>query len=93
MNAWFGAKGVVATAAIAGLASVDPAAISVATLASAGKLTSAEAGVPILVALSANTITKAVLCLSAGSRGFALRVIPGLVFVVLAAWAGWWWMA
>jgi len=93
MNAWFGAKGVVATAAIAGLASVDPAAISVATLASAGKLTPAEAAVPILVALSANTITKAVLCLSAGSRGIALRVIPGLVFVVLAAWAGWWWMA
>jgi uncharacterized membrane protein (DUF4010 family) len=90
MNEWFGGNGITATAAIAGLASVDPAAISVATLASAGKITAEDAAVPILIALSANTLTKAALCFSAGSRGFALRVVPGLILMVLAAWLGWW---
>ncbi|MGQ0445875.1 MAG: MgtC/SapB family protein [Beijerinckiaceae bacterium] len=91
MNEWFGGRGVSATAAIAGLASVDPAAISAATLVTAGKFAATDAMIPILVAFSTNTITKAVLCLSVGSRGYALRVIPGLTLVALAAWIGWWW--
>ena len=91
MNEWFGRNGVTATAAIAGLASVDPAAISAATLVNAGKITATDAVLSILVALSANTLTKIVLCLSIGSRGYALRVIPGLVLEALAAWIGWWW--
>jgi uncharacterized membrane protein (DUF4010 family) len=90
MNEWFGASGVAATAALAGLASVDPAAISVATLARAGKIAASDAPLPILIALSTNTITKAVLAMSAGSFGFALRVLPGLTLVILAVWTGWW---
>jgi len=43
MNEWLGASGVAATAALAGLASVDLAAISVATLAGAGKITTTKA--------------------------------------------------
>ena len=77
MNEWFGASGVAATAALAGIASVDPAAISVATLARTGKIAASDAALPILIALSRNTITKAVLTISAGSFGFALRVLPG----------------
>jgi uncharacterized membrane protein (DUF4010 family) len=91
MNEWFGRNGLTATAAIAGLASVDPAAISAATLVNAGKIMATDAVFSILVALSANTLTKIALCLSTGSRGYALRVIPGLILVALAAWAGWWW--
>ncbi len=88
---WFGTRGVMITAAIAGFINTDSAAISVAALATVGKIAPTDAAVPILIALSTNTITKVVLCLSSGSRGFALRVIPGLVLVVLAAWTGWWW--
>jgi uncharacterized membrane protein (DUF4010 family) len=90
MNEWLGASGVAATAAVAGLASVDPAAISVATLAGAGKIIPTDAAFPILIALTTNTITKAILAITAGGLGFALRVFPGLVLVVVAAWAGWW---
>ncbi|QBR70505.1 hypothetical protein CU048_03560 [Beijerinckiaceae bacterium] len=90
MNEWFGATGVVATAAFAGLASIDPAAISVAVLTSAGKMAASEAVLPILIALSVNTLTKIVLAITTGGLGFSLRVVPGLAFVVLAAWAGWW---
>jgi len=90
MNEWLGASGVAATAALAGLASVDPAAISVATLAGAGKITTTKAALPILIALTTNAITKAVLTITSGDLGFALRVIPGLVLVIMAAWTGWW---
>jgi len=87
---WFGASGVIVTTTLAGLVNVDPAAISVATLASAGKMTPTETALPILLALSANTITKAILCIYAGGYRFALRVVPGLALVLLAAWTGWW---
>lgn len=90
MNEWFDGKGVTFTTAVAGLANVDPPAISAAALVNAGKINAEDAAVPILAALSANTLTKTVLCLSTGSRGYALRVIPGLILAALAAWAGWW---
>jgi uncharacterized membrane protein (DUF4010 family) len=57
---------------------------------SAGKITAEDAAAPILIALSVNTVTKSSLCFSAGSRGFALAVVPGLILVFLAAWLGWW---
>ncbi len=90
MNKLFGGRGVTITAAVAGLASVDPPAVSAAALVNAGKIDAEDAAIPILAALSANTLTKIALCLSTGSRGYALRMIPGLIFVALAAWVGWW---
>ena len=38
--------------------------------------------------LSTNTISKLVLAGTSGGRSFAVRVIPGLILVVLAAWSG-----
>jgi len=43
---------------------------------------------PILAGLSTNTISKLVLAGTGGGRSFAVRVIPGLILVVLAAWVG-----
>ncbi|MGA7657390.1 MAG: DUF4010 domain-containing protein [Methylocella sp.] len=87
---WFGTAGVAIAAMVAGFADTHSAAISVATLAVAGKMTPTETALPILLALSTNTITKAVLCLYSGGFGFALRVVPGLALVLLAAWIAWW---
>ena len=87
---WFGTSGVAVAAMVAGFADTHSAAISVATLAVAGKMTPTDAALPILLALTANTITKAVLTITAGGRGFALRVLPGLALVIMAAWTGWW---
>lgn len=84
----FGMGGVVLTAAVVGLANVDPAVISVAYLVGAGKVGAADAVVPILVALSTNTLTKLVMSFS-GGWSFALCQVPGLLLVILAAWAGW----
>jgi hypothetical protein len=48
----------------------------------------ADATVPILAGLSTNTISKVFFAASGGERRFAVRVIPGLIVVALAAWAG-----
>ena len=42
----------------------------------------------LLGGLSTNTISKFVLAGITGGRAFALRVIPGLIVVTLAAWVG-----
>jgi uncharacterized membrane protein (DUF4010 family) len=90
MNQWAGRAGLVAAAALAGFADTHAAAISVASLAAAGKLAPPDALVPILAAFSANTVTKGALALR-GGRPFAVRVIPGLLLVLAAAWAGAFW--
>jgi uncharacterized membrane protein (DUF4010 family) len=63
---WFGKSGVAVTALVTGFADTHSAAISVATLVGAGKLTPADAALPILLGLSANTVTKAVLTITHG---------------------------
>jgi uncharacterized membrane protein (DUF4010 family) len=84
----FGEKGAILAAAIAGFADTHSAAISVASLVASGKLTAPDAILPILAGLSTNTISKILLAITSGGRSFALRVIPGLIMVAFAAWAG-----
>ena len=84
----FGESGVIAAAALAGFADTHASAISVAALVASGKLDAANALLPILAGLSTNTISKIILAATSGGRAFALRVIPGLIAVAGAAWAG-----
>ena len=85
---WFGENGIILAAALAGLVDAHSAAISVASLVASGKMSAADAVLPILTGLSTNTISKLLLAGTSGDRSFAVRVIPGLILVVLAAWAG-----
>jgi uncharacterized membrane protein (DUF4010 family) len=89
VNQWFGSAGLAAAAGLAGFADTHSAAISVASLAAAGKIASSDVVLPVLVGLTTNTVTKAVVAVTTGGRGFALRIIPGLLLVILAAWLGW----
>ncbi|QDM16678.1 MgtC/SapB family protein [Tardiphaga sp. vice352] len=84
----FGENGIIFAAAMAGFADTHSAAISVAALVASGKLAASDALLPILAAFSTNTITKVVLAATSGTLAFAVRVIPGLFLVALAAWAG-----
>ncbi|UFZ07806.1 MgtC/SapB family protein [Bradyrhizobium ontarionense] len=84
----FGEDGVIVAAALAGFADTHAAAISAASLVASGKLTAADAVLPILAGLSTNTLSKMLLAASSGGVSFAARVIPGLILVALAAWAG-----
>ncbi|MFY9549577.1 MAG: DUF4010 domain-containing protein [Thermoanaerobaculia bacterium] len=84
----WGGSGLLPAVALAGFVDAHAAAISAASLAAAGKLAAADAALPILAALSTNTVTKAVVALTVGRGRFAAQTVPGLLLVILAAWAG-----
>ena len=87
-NRWLGSSGLAVAAGLAGFADTHSAAISVASLVAVGKIAAADAVLPILIGLTTNTITKAVVAITTGGRRFAIEVIPGLLLVILAAWMG-----
>jgi uncharacterized membrane protein (DUF4010 family) len=88
LREWFGERGIIVAAALAGFVDTHSAAISVASLVASGKMSAADAVLPILAGLSTNTMSKMLLAGISGGRSFALRVIPGLIVVALAAWGG-----
>ena len=85
---WIGERGVIATAAVSGLADAHAMAVAAASLLVAGKIAPSLAVVAILTALSANTLVKAVLAVTSGGAPYALRIVPGLVLMIAAAWLG-----
>ena len=87
-NEWFGEAGLIAATAIAGFADAHAPSASVAALVAAGKLSPEGAVIPILAAVTTNTITKGMLALASSGRRFAVEIVPGLVLVIVAAWAG-----
>jgi uncharacterized membrane protein (DUF4010 family) len=93
LNAWLGDQGLVLSALVAGLADAHATAASTASLLAAGKIQASQAVLPILLGLSANTLTKAVVAFKSGGVAYAGKIVPGLVFMILAVWAGYWVMA
>jgi len=82
----FGQNGIIAAAALGGLADTHAAAVSVAALVAAGNLAPSEAVLPILAGLSTNTVSKMIFAVSSRSPRYALAVVPGLVIILAAAW-------
>jgi uncharacterized membrane protein (DUF4010 family) len=89
LTQWLGRAGLVAGVAASGFADTHAAAIAVASLAAAGQVTPADAVLPILVAFTTNTVSKAVDAITTGDRAFVVATLPGLLLVVVAAWLGW----
>lgn len=85
---WFGDAGVLIATSVAGFADTHSAAISVASLVESKRIAAPLSVVPILAALTTNTVTKAIFAVWSGGSRFALYVIPGLALLVAAAWAG-----
>jgi uncharacterized membrane protein (DUF4010 family) len=90
LKTWFGQAGLVVASGVAGMADVHASTISVASLAGAGKLSPESAVIPILVAFSVNSTSKAVIALISGGKEFSNKVLLGLIVQVAATWAGWW---
>lgn len=88
LSARFGGAGAAVGAAAAGLVDAHAGAISMASLVASGHMAPRAAVLPILVALTSNTLTKMIFALSGGQRAFVWRVAPGLVLVAAAAWLG-----
>jgi uncharacterized membrane protein (DUF4010 family) len=81
-----GAAVVPVAAAVAGFADAHAAAASAASLAAAGRVTEEVAVLGVLFALTANTVTKAVLAFSSGDRRFGWQVTQGLLLVLAGTW-------
>jgi len=90
MRVWLGDRGLAIATGVAGFADAHAAAISVAALAAAGRVEPAATALPILIALSSNSLSKAVIARANGDRDFARPVLLGLAIVLAATWLGWW---
>ena len=70
----------------AGFADAHASSAAVATLAASGALELDGAALGVLVVVTTNTVTKAVLAFSSGPRAYARHITIGLVLVLAAAW-------
>ena len=86
LRAWLGEAGVTVGAVVGGFVDTHAAAISIASLAASDKMTPQDAVLPILAAMTSNTVAKLAMAIGGGSRGFALRIAPGLLAPIVAAW-------
>ena len=90
MRVWLGDRGLAIATGVAGFADTHAPAVSVAALAAAGRVEPAATALPILMALSSNSLSKAVIARANGDRDFARPVLLGLAIVLAATWLGWW---
>lgn len=82
----FGTAGVFAAAMIAGLGDAHVAILSTAGLLERGQLAKSDFLLCVLLAVSANTLTRIAVGWVAGGRQFALRVGTGLALGTCGAW-------
>lgn len=84
----FGQAGVAVTAIFSGLVDAHASMASIASLVKAGLLPFEASAVPVLLAMSSNSLSKCAVAWLSGGRKFAVQVITGQALVTLAVWAG-----
>lgn len=84
----YGAAGASVGVALAGFADAHSATASAATLAHSGAMSVTAAVFAILLAVSANTLTKSIIAFVSGGMAFGIRVVLGLVLMMIALWGG-----
>jgi len=90
LQRWFGQNGLIIGVGLASVADSHSPTVSVATMVASGKIPIQHAVIPILVAVSVNTCSKAVIAMMSGDQTFAVYVNLGLILQVSAMWASWW---
>lgn len=83
---WLGDTGTITAAAIAGFIDAHSSTAAVGSMSASGQLDDRNAVIAILLAVTTNTITKAVLAVTSGPRRYWVLVCIGLVLVLAAAW-------
>lgn len=89
---WFGTAAVAAVTVLGAFADVHAATASIATQVSGHTLQPSTAGALVMLALTANTLSKAVVTLG-GGRAFAGKVTAGLLSMLALSWAAFWFVA
>lgn len=84
----FGQVGVMLTATVSGFADAHASTASIAALATSGQLSLDAAAIPILLAISCNSVSKCLVAWVSGGRRFAVYVIAGQVLLTGAMWLG-----
>ncbi len=79
INAAYGERGLLLAVGATGLADVHAAAASVAQVTGAGPPDSGSGALAVLVAFSANSVSKLVVAAVSGGFSFCVRVLPGIV--------------
>ena len=90
LNTWLGEQGMLIAAAVSGFVDAHATAASAASLVAANKISGAQALAPILLGLSTNTLMKAFVAFKSGGLRYAVRIVPGLVFMIFSVWLGIW---
>ncbi len=88
LNAMYGQAGLWAGAAVSGLADAHAIIPSLASLLTHDKLLPSDAVMPLLLALTANTLTKSIIALQAGGWAYARRVSLGVWITTVFVWMG-----
>ena len=83
----FGGAGLTVGAALGGILDTHAAAMSVAALVAADRLSAEAAVVPVLAAMTANATMKVSMALGTGGTGYALRIGAGVGLSMLITWA------
>jgi uncharacterized membrane protein (DUF4010 family) len=89
LTQWLGDRGLMLAAGVAGFTDAHAAAISSASLAASGRTQPEFAAFAVLVGFTTNTVSKTVVAFSLGDRRYALKLVPGLVLMAVAAWGAW----
>ncbi len=87
-NAMYGQTGLWAGAAVSGLADAHAIIPSLASLLSHDQLLPIDAVIPLLLALTANTLTKSIIALQAGGWAYARKVSLGVWITTVFVWMG-----
>lgn len=85
-RAWLGDAGTVTAASIAGFVDAHSSTAAVGSMSASGQIDDRSAVIAILLALTTNTTTKAILAVTSGPRRYWLLVAVGLVLVLAATW-------
>ncbi|MCS3515952.1 MULTISPECIES: MgtC/SapB family protein [Pseudomonas] len=85
---YFGQVGVMVTATLSGFADAHATTASIAALVTSGQLALHAAPIPVLLAISCNSLSKCLVAWVSGGRRFAAYVIAGQVLLTAAMWLG-----
>lgn len=85
----FGPSAALSGATVAGFVDVHAAVASVCAMVARGSMNASQASLPILLAFTANSVSKLAAAWFTGGGGFALRVLPGLTGLLAALWGSW----
>lgn len=86
----FGSRGALVGIAAGGFADAHSASATAAALALHGDMTLATATLGVLIAITANTVTKAVVAFVSGGVVFGRRLLPGLLSMLAGLYLGAW---